>query len=227
MALTIAVGFVVDDAIVMVEVIWQRIEAGETPFDAALAGSGEISFTILSISISLIAVFTPLMFMGGVVGLLMREFAITLSAAVLVSLVLSLTADAHAVRASSCKPPKPPSNRFTKALETGFRPIWKTAMRAALDVVLRHKLRHPAGLPGDHGGRRSSLYATVLDRLLPAAGHRLSQRRHDHLPGRLLRQDAKQKVQQVAKVIEPGSRRRRRRHVRRRLSANQANLFIA
>ena len=59
MALTIAVGFVVDDAIVMVEVIWQRIEDGETPFEAALAGSGEISFTILSISISLIAVFTP------------------------------------------------------------------------------------------------------------------------------------------------------------------------
>ena len=91
MALTIAVGFVVDDAIVMVEVIWQRIERGEAPFEAALAGAGEISFTILSISISLIAVFTPLMFMGGVVGLLMREFAITLSAAVLISLLLTLT----------------------------------------------------------------------------------------------------------------------------------------
>ncbi len=68
MALTIAVGFVVDDAIVMVEVIWRRIEAGAAPLDAALAGSGEISFTILTITISLIAVFTPLMFMGGVVA---------------------------------------------------------------------------------------------------------------------------------------------------------------
>jgi HAE1 family hydrophobic/amphiphilic exporter-1 len=91
MALTIAVGFVVDDAIVMVEVIWRRLEAGEPAMEAALAGSGEISFTILAMSISLVAVFTPLMFMGGVVGLLMREFAITLSAAVLLSVVLSLT----------------------------------------------------------------------------------------------------------------------------------------
>ena len=73
MAMTIAVGFVVDDAIVMVEVIWQRIEHGEQPFEAALAGAGEIGFTILTISISLIAVFTPLMFMGGVVGRLMRS----------------------------------------------------------------------------------------------------------------------------------------------------------
>jgi HAE1 family hydrophobic/amphiphilic exporter-1 len=91
MALSIAVGFVVDDAIVMVEVIWQHLEKGEKPFDAALRGSGEVSFTILSISISLVAVFTPLMFMGGVVGLLMREFAITLSAAVVILMILTLT----------------------------------------------------------------------------------------------------------------------------------------
>ena len=101
MALTIAVGFVVDDAIVMVEVIWQQIEQGEEPFEAALAGAGEISFTILSISISLIAVFTPLMFMGGVVGRLMREFALTLSAAVLVVARAHADPDADAVRASS------------------------------------------------------------------------------------------------------------------------------
>ena len=91
MALTIAVGFVVDDAIVMVEAIWRRVEHGQRPFQAALAGSREIGFTILTISISLIAVFTPVMFMGGVVGIIMREFALTLSAAVLVSVVLSLT----------------------------------------------------------------------------------------------------------------------------------------
>src|ERR1019366_5133323 len=91
MAMSIAVGFVVDDAIVMVEVIWRRMEAGEGPLEAALAGASEISFTIMSISISLIAVFTPLMFMGGVVGRLMREFALTLSAAVVVSILLSLS----------------------------------------------------------------------------------------------------------------------------------------
>src|SRR3569833_1210327 len=75
MALTIAVGFVVDDAIVMVETIWRRVEHGEKPFQAALNGAGEISFTILSIAISLIAVFTPQMFMGGVVGRLLCVFA--------------------------------------------------------------------------------------------------------------------------------------------------------
>ena len=137
MALTIAVGFVVDDAIVMVEVIWQHIEKGEKPFDAALAGSGEISFTVLSISISLIAVFTPLMFMGGVVGLLMREFAITLSAAVLVSLVLTLTLTPM-LCAQFLKKPKPPSNRFTKALDNGFHRLEKSYARG-LDIVLRHQ----------------------------------------------------------------------------------------
>jgi len=138
MALTIAVGFVVDDAIVMVEVIWRRIEAGEAPLDAALAGSREISFTILTISISLVVVFTPLMFMGGVVGLLMREFAITLSAAVLLSLVLSLTLTPM-LCAKFLRAPKPPSNPFTRILEAGFRNL-EVGYTRALDGVLRHKL---------------------------------------------------------------------------------------
>jgi len=137
MALTIAVGFVVDDAIVMVEVIWQRIEHGAKPFEAALAGAGEISFTILSISISLVAVFTPLMFMGGVVGLLMREFAITLSAAVMISLVLTLTLTPM-LSGRFLKPPTPPSNWFTRALEKGFRKLDDGYARS-LDIVLEHK----------------------------------------------------------------------------------------
>jgi len=137
MALTIAVGFVVDDAIVMVEVIWQRLEHGEKPFEAALAGAGEINFTILSISISLVAVFTPLMFMGGVVGLLMREFAVTLSAAVMISLVLTLTLTPM-LCAKFLKAPKPPSNWFTRTLETGFHKL-DSGYARALDVVLRHK----------------------------------------------------------------------------------------
>ncbi|WP_158931617.1 efflux RND transporter permease subunit [Acidisphaera sp. S103] len=138
MALTIAVGFVVDDAIVMVEVIWRRIEAGEAPLKAALAGSGEISFTILTISISLIAVFTPLMFMGGVVGLLMREFAVTLSVAVVLSMVLSLTLTPM-LCALFLRVPKPPSNRITRMLEAGFRKM-ETGYVRALDMVLRYKL---------------------------------------------------------------------------------------
>ena len=77
MALTISVGFVVDDAIVMLENIVRHIEDGMTPFEAALKGVGEIGFTILSISISLVAVFIPLLFMGGIIGRLFREFAVT------------------------------------------------------------------------------------------------------------------------------------------------------
>ena len=138
MALTIAVGFVVDDAIVMVEVIWQHLENGEKPLEAALNGASEVGFTVLSISISLIAVFTPLMFMGGVVGLLMREFAVTLSAAVMVSLALTLSLTPM-MCAKFLRAPKPPSNRFTRTVASGFEKLDKGYARA-LDVVLQHKL---------------------------------------------------------------------------------------
>ncbi len=137
MALTIAVGFVVDDAIVMSEVIWQHIEHGQKPFEAALSGSSDVSFTVLSISISLIAVFTPLMFMGGVVGLLMREFAVTLSAAVLVSLALTLTVTPM-LCAQFLKPPRPPTMRVTRWLSDGLKRL-ETGYATYLDVVLKHK----------------------------------------------------------------------------------------
>jgi len=91
MALTISTGFVVDDAIVVMENITRHLENGMTPFDAALKGAEEIGFTVVSISISLIAVFIPLLLMGGIVGRLFREFAVTLSTAILVSMVISLT----------------------------------------------------------------------------------------------------------------------------------------
>jgi hydrophobe/amphiphile efflux-1 (HAE1) family protein len=91
MALTIAVGFVVDDAIVMIENIVRHIEEGKAPMQAALQGAGEISFTIVSISISLQAVFIPLFLMSGIVGLLFREFAVTVAVSILVSVIVSLT----------------------------------------------------------------------------------------------------------------------------------------
>jgi multidrug efflux pump len=91
MALTISTGFVVDDAIVMIENIFRYIEAGEEPLPAALKGARQIGFTVISLSISLIAVFIPLLFMTGIVGRLFREFAITLSVAVIVSAIVSLT----------------------------------------------------------------------------------------------------------------------------------------
>ena len=91
MALTISTGFVVDDAIVMIENIDRYLEAGDSPLDAALKGSGQIGFTIVSLTVSLIAVLIPLLFMGDVVGRLFREFAITLAVTILVSAVVSLT----------------------------------------------------------------------------------------------------------------------------------------
>ena len=91
MGLTIAVGFVVDDAIVMLENIYRHIEEGLSPFDAALKGAKEIGFTILSISLSLVAVFIPLLLMGGIVGRLFREFAITVTMTIVVSAFVSLT----------------------------------------------------------------------------------------------------------------------------------------
>ena len=91
MALTVATGFVVDDAIVVLENITRHIEKGEKPFQAAIIGTREISFTVLSMSLSLIAVFTPILLMGGIVGRLFREFAVVLSSAVFVSLIASLT----------------------------------------------------------------------------------------------------------------------------------------
>ena len=91
MALTVASGFVVDDAIVVLENTSRHIENGMGRFEAALAGARQVGFTVVSMSISLVAVFIPLLFMGGQVGRLFREFAVTLSAAVLISLVVSLT----------------------------------------------------------------------------------------------------------------------------------------
>ncbi len=91
MALTLAVGFVVDDAIVMLENIVRHMEMGEGVFEAALSGSKEIGFTILSMTVSLVAVFIPILFMGGILGRLFQEFAVTISVAILISGFVSLT----------------------------------------------------------------------------------------------------------------------------------------
>src|SRR5450631_858580 len=91
MALTIGTGFVVDDAIVMIENIVRHMEEGEEPLDAALNGAKEIGFTVISLTVSLVAVFIPLLFMGGIVGRMFREFALTLTVAVIVSAIVSLT----------------------------------------------------------------------------------------------------------------------------------------
>jgi HAE1 family hydrophobic/amphiphilic exporter-1 len=139
MALTISVGFVVDDAIVMLENITRYVEEGESPFAAALKGSREIAFTIVSISISLIAALIPLLLMGGIIGRLFREFAVTLSMAILVSAFVSLTLTP--MMASRClKPPKEAHHgRLYTLSERAFEAMaW--AYERGLDVVLRFRL---------------------------------------------------------------------------------------
>ena len=151
MALTIAVGFVVDDAIVMLENITRHIEEGETPLAAAFKGAGEIGFTIVSISISLVAVLIPLLLMGGIIGRLFREFAVTLAMTIFVSMVVSLTLTPMM------------ASRFLRAhSETQARPLLSverarlrraccTAMSAASTSRLRWQLDHAAGLLRDAG----------------------------------------------------------------------------
>jgi multidrug efflux pump len=107
MALTISTGFVVDDAIVVLENIARHLDEGRTPVDAALAGSREVGFTVLSMSLSLVAVFIPLLFMGGLVGRLFREFAVTLSIAVAISLVISVTTTPMLCARFLRRPPSP------------------------------------------------------------------------------------------------------------------------
>lgn len=136
MALTIAVGFVVDDAIVVIENIYRHIEAGEAPRAAALNGAREIGFTVLSMSLSLVAVLLPIAFMSGIVGRLFREFAFTVVAAVVVSAVVSLTL-APMLCARWIQPVRSSHGVWYRRIETGFE--WLTAgYRKTLDLALTH-----------------------------------------------------------------------------------------
>jgi hydrophobic/amphiphilic exporter-1 (mainly G- bacteria), HAE1 family len=137
MALIISVGFVVDDAIVVVENIYRHIEDGMAPLEAALAGSREIGFTVLSISISLVAVFIPLLLMGGIVGRLFREFAITVTAAIAVSAFVSLTLTPM-LCARWLHRHEGGRSRFYNAMESLFDAM-HDFYRRSLDVVLRHQ----------------------------------------------------------------------------------------
>ncbi|MBC8058036.1 MAG: efflux RND transporter permease subunit, partial [Rhizobiales bacterium] len=140
MALTVATGFVVDDAIVVLENTSRHVEAGMARMQAALLGAKEVGFTVLSISVSLVAVFIPLLFMGGQTGRLFREFAVTLSAAVMISLVISLTTTpmmcAWLLRPST-DAHRPPG-RFARAAERGY--AWVLGRYAqSLDWALASK----------------------------------------------------------------------------------------
>ena len=177
LALTLSVGFVVDDAIVMLENIVRHIEGGMRPFEAALKGSREIGFTIVSITFSLIAVFIPVLLMGGMVGRVFREFAVSISVAIIVSGFVSLT-----LTPMLCA-------RVLKS-HHGDEKAELRAARVRADVRslaahLRMDARPRAGLQVDHAGRDDrhhrrhdlALYRGA-EGLLPDRRHRLRDRHH-------------------------------------------------
>jgi hydrophobe/amphiphile efflux-1 (HAE1) family protein len=137
MALSIAVGFVVDDAVVVIENIVRHMEGGASPFEAAMKGAGEIGFTIVSITLSLIAVFIPLFLMSGYVGLLFREFAVAVSVALVLSLLISLTLTPM-MCAYLLKPESKEHGRLYRFFERGFEGLLNL-YEAGLKIVLRHQ----------------------------------------------------------------------------------------
>ena len=214
MALTISVGFVVDDAIVMIENIVRYIEQGMPPFEAALKGAGQIGFTIISITFSLIAVFIPLFAMGGIIGRLFREFAITVSVAVVASAVVSLTLTPVMCSLFLKEQGLHPTGRFNRAAERFFE--W---MIGAYDRGLHFVFRH----------QFAALMSTLLlmvatglplcanpEGVLPAAGHGHGLRRSRYSAGRVVPVDGQNRPRS-RRHHPPGSECRRRLHARRGL----------
>ncbi|PZQ19220.1 MAG: acriflavine resistance protein B [Ancylobacter novellus] len=138
MALVIAVGFVVDDAIVVIENIARHVEEGMKPMQAALKGAGEISFTIVSISVSLIAAFIPLLLMGGIIGRLFREFAMTVAITIAVSAVVALTLTPMMAARYLKDPRRETHGRFYRAIEAAFDGLLRLYGRG-LDAALRFR----------------------------------------------------------------------------------------
>ena len=192
MALAISTGFVVDDAIVVLENITRYVEHGMDAVQAAFKGAAEIGFTVVSMSVSLVAVFIPLLMMGGIVGRLFREFAVTLSIAIGVSLLVSLTTT-PTMCAKFLRPPKNEKrNVFYRASEWVFDKLLAT-YRHSLKWVLAHQ---PVTLDCDRSGRvpeRLSIHQGPQG-LLPAAGYGTHHGRRDGRAGYLVpvheRQDA-------------------------------------
>ena len=169
MALTISTGFVVDDAIVVTENVARYVEEGEPPLEAALKGAKQIGFTIVSITVSLLAVFIPILLMGGIIGRLFREFAVTLSIAIAVSAVVSLTLTPMMCARLLCAASTTSTAASTSSPSASSRG-WSTPTTAALRWVLApaaHARRHLRTL-----ALTVFLFIIVPKGLLPAAGHR-------------------------------------------------------
>ena len=170
MALTISTGFVVDDAIVMIENIDRYIEEGHTPLEAALQGSEQIGFTIVSLTVSLIAVLIPLLFMGDIVGRLFREFAVTLSVTILISALISLTLTpmmcALLLRQRDQAEARTASTRRRSRCFNRIIAFYGRTVQ----FVLQAPDRDPAG-DRRHAGRHHLAVHHRAQGLLPGAGH--------------------------------------------------------
>ncbi len=171
MALTIATGFVVDDAIVVIENITRHLESGLTPLHAALKGAKEIGFTVLSISISLIAVFIPILMMGGIVGRLFREFAVTLSVAIVISLAISLTTTPMMCARLLKSHQEDARHGFFYKLSEGGLNLLHSFYKRTLGWVLRHQPLTLLVTTFDHRAYRVPVHRDP-ERILSAAGHR-------------------------------------------------------
>ena len=209
MALTVATGFVVDDAIVVLENITRHVEAGMSRKAAALKGAREVGFTVLSISVSLIAVFIPLLFMGGIIGRLFREFAVTMAVAVAISLVISLTTTADAGGADSARQAQAEPHRRFRGSAVRPRPAHLYPQPGLGAGQPRRDSADPAG----RGDPERLPAGPRPERVLSGAGHRRAARRHprrpEHqLPGYADEADAHRKDHQA----RPGRRDRRRLH---------------
>ena len=152
MALILSVGFVVDDAIVMLENIYRHVEMGEDPLEASLVGSREIGFTIVSMTLSLAAVFIPVLFMGGVLGRLFREFSVTICVAILISGVVSVTLTPMLCSRFL----KKPKQRHGEQRQRTSRLY--AADRARLPVAARRLRPHAAGRAAASRARRWSAF---------------------------------------------------------------------
>ena len=172
MALTISTGFVVDDAIVVMENITRHIEDGMEPFSAALKGAQEIGFTVFTISMSLIAVFIPLLMMGGIVGRLFREFAVTLSTAILVSMVISLTTTPMMCAYILKNPHGEKHGRLYRAIGQGLR-LGALALPAEPSLGTGKPGTDPYGLVSYDCTERCDCHQDS-EGLLSPAGHRLA-----------------------------------------------------
>ena len=170
MALTVATGFVVDDAIVVLENISRHLDAGKPPLEAALLGSSEVGFTVLSMSVSLVAVFVPILLMGGLVGRLFREFAMTITISIVISLVVSLTTTPMMCAALLRAERDRPHGWIYRASERVFEALLNF-YRRTLTVALRHPRVSNADSRCNSRLEFPSLRRRS-QRLRPAAGHR-------------------------------------------------------